>query len=800
MRVVHISKTYKTKSQSVAALDGVSFDLPEKGMVFILGKSGSGKSTLLNVLSGLDRVDDGKIEICGKDIAKLSEEELCDYRNSCCGFVFQEYNLIPELSVGENVKLSLQLKGEKDVEEKVRKVLSRVELSGYEQRKVTELSGGQKQRVAIARAIVKEPEIIFADEPTGALDGQTGRSILDLLKEISKEKLVVVVSHDREFASLYGDRIIELSDGKVVSDNGIAEQVCETTGKKWQKPKMPIKAALKIGCSNFKYHPVRLVATILLSVMAFTLLGVSLNITMRNFEDVGYDAMRSSDMQYCKLIKCYNDFTVPIKQNEKSDIEKKVGNTVAVIDKAIDIELENDGDTKYYSALPAGYAQISSNMLKDFGFTVTGQLPNAENEIGLTKFSAGVINYLNFFEKKDKDIIGRTLNIDGEKYTITAIIDTNFDEDFYSDLKEESSEDTYDLQDSFDRELYSYLHNYIFVNDLNDFCENRINIATATVGFGKHEAKTRNVAAFAPKEPSLDVYVSDETKDGCYISAYNILPLMETVYCDIELDGERHYSYGSLIKALYRKEGGDENININLYLKTYKKYKDEYSFPTSFDCTVKDLSFGFDFDIKVTGFYADYIDDETIILSDELYKSVYEKIGGNYNKIFVNLDGRSAKQYIDAKGEYRLNSYILDQVRRYWQDITLVKDVAFILACAIAVMAISLLLNFMLQSVLDKTKIIGILKANGCNNSVLCKIFLEEGLVIALVVFVLSALIASGVCLILNYKYMGLGLFSINALIFPILLAVILVFSLLGCLIPILRLRKFLPNDIITKV
>ena len=220
MKIRGIRKTYNIKSaQPIIALNDVSFDLPEVGMIFILGKSGSGKSTLLNVLSGLDKVDKGHIEICGKDITKLSESELCNYRNSCCGFVFQEYNLIPELSVGENIMLALQLQGEKNAESKVREILERVELSEYGKRKVTELSGGQKQRVAIARAIVKNPNIIFADEPTGALDEQTGKSILDLLKEFSKNKLVIVVTHDKEFAKKYGDRVIELADGKIVSDS-----------------------------------------------------------------------------------------------------------------------------------------------------------------------------------------------------------------------------------------------------------------------------------------------------------------------------------------------------------------------------------------------------------------------------------------------------------------------------------------------------------------------------------------------------------------------------------------------------
>ena len=214
MKITNVYKTYDTNTgEKVQALKGVSFDLPSTGMVAILGKSGSGKSTLLNILSGLDSFDSGDIEAFGKNMRSFSHKELDHYRNSCVGFVFQEYHLIPELTVGDNIAVALQLQGQSGAEEKVKDALKLVELVGYETRKIDELSGGQKQRVAIARALVKNPKIIFADEPTGALDSETGECILQILKSVSKEKLVILVTHDREFAERFGDRIIELADG-----------------------------------------------------------------------------------------------------------------------------------------------------------------------------------------------------------------------------------------------------------------------------------------------------------------------------------------------------------------------------------------------------------------------------------------------------------------------------------------------------------------------------------------------------------------------------------------------------------
>ena len=219
LEVKHLVKTYSPKGGiTVRALDDVSIVFPEKGMVFLLGKSGSGKSTLLNVAGGLDKADSGEIVVKGKSSKDFSGSDFDSYRNTCVGFVFQEYNLLSEFSVEQNVALALELQNKKNDKAAVNALLERVDLKGLGRRKPSTLSGGQKQRVAIARALIKEPEIIMADEPTGALDSMTGRQILDTFKKLSKEKLVVIVSHDREFAEHYADRIIELADGKIISD------------------------------------------------------------------------------------------------------------------------------------------------------------------------------------------------------------------------------------------------------------------------------------------------------------------------------------------------------------------------------------------------------------------------------------------------------------------------------------------------------------------------------------------------------------------------------------------------------
>ena len=212
----NISKKYKIKKgKEILALDNISLNFPNKGLVFITGKSGSGKSTLLNLLGLLDKPSSGKLFINNKSVNKLKNKETDFYRNTYMGFVFQDYNLLDNLNVYKNIELAVDLQKKHITKDELNKTLDIVGLNGLGNRKVNELSGGQKQRVAIGRAIIKNPNIILADEPTGNLDIETSKQIFNILKQISKQKLVIVVTHNIDLARDYADRIIEIEEGKI---------------------------------------------------------------------------------------------------------------------------------------------------------------------------------------------------------------------------------------------------------------------------------------------------------------------------------------------------------------------------------------------------------------------------------------------------------------------------------------------------------------------------------------------------------------------------------------------------------
>lgn len=221
LEIKNLNKVYHTKGESVIAIKQINLLFGDKGFIILLGKSGSGKSTLLNLIGGLDRFDSGEIIISNHSTNHFKNHEWDLYRSTYVGFVFQEYYMIEDLTISKNIALALELQGysKESIKEKVHDILKQVDLEGYHRRKPNEISGGQKQRVVIARALIKNPEIVLADEPTGNLDSETGRLVLNTLKKLSKTKLVIMATHDRDFALEYGDRIIELADGSILSDN-----------------------------------------------------------------------------------------------------------------------------------------------------------------------------------------------------------------------------------------------------------------------------------------------------------------------------------------------------------------------------------------------------------------------------------------------------------------------------------------------------------------------------------------------------------------------------------------------------
>ena len=258
LQIKHICKEYRTGSLVQKALDDVSLNLRDNEFVAILGPSGSGKTTLLNIIGGLDRYDSGDLIINGISTKKYKDRDWDSYRNHTIGFVFQSYNLIPHQTVLANVELALTISGIGKTERRRRakEALDKVGLGNQIHKKPNQMSGGQMQRVAIARALVNDPDILLADEPTGALDSDTSIQVMDLLREVARDRLVVMVTHNPELAEKYATRIVNLRDGRIRSDTDPFEidedRMEEPEHRNMGKSSMSFLTALSLSFNNLK--------------------------------------------------------------------------------------------------------------------------------------------------------------------------------------------------------------------------------------------------------------------------------------------------------------------------------------------------------------------------------------------------------------------------------------------------------------------------------------------------------------------------------------------------------------------
>lgn len=339
----NIHKKYYTNETSVEALKGVSISFRESEFVSILGPSGGGKTTLLNIIGGLDHYTEGDLVINGTSTKAYDDRDWDTYRNHSVGFVFQSYNLIPHQSVLSNVELALTLTGVSKAErrERAKKALESVGLGDQLKKKPSEMSGGQMQRVAIARALVNDPDILLADEPTGALDTQTSLQVMDLLKEVAKDKLVIMVTHNPELAERYSTRIVKLRDGEITDDSNPYEPEAgkkpSTDGKK-KKPSMSFFTALSLSLNNLMTKKTRTILTSFagsIGIIGIALI-LSLSTGINNYIDnIQQDAMDSFPLTVDKQTFDLNAFMAntpfqPSSQDKKHEDGKVYSNTAMV--------------------------------------------------------------------------------------------------------------------------------------------------------------------------------------------------------------------------------------------------------------------------------------------------------------------------------------------------------------------------------------------------------------------------------------------------------------------------------------
>lgn len=376
LELKNINKSYTTGEFTQQALKNINLKFRKSEFVAILGPSGSGKTTMLNIIGGLDQYDSGDLVINNKSTKKFKNKDWDAYRNNCVGFIFQNYNLISHLSILDNVELGMTLSGEGGKERKKRaiEVLKKVGLYEHAHKKPNQLSGGQMQRVAIARALVNNPDIILADEPTGALDSKTSVQIMELIKEIAKDKLVIMVTHNSELAYTYANRIVEFKDGEVVDDtNPIKGNEEDEQDYKIGKTSMSFLTALKLSFNNIRTKMGRTLLTAFASSIG--IIGIALILSLSNGFDKQIDKFETETLSSLPILisketGTMNEETMKAVSSKKSENEftdkKVVYPTTSILEQ---ITHKNDFSKEYMDYLN----NIDKNSVSDIAYTrITG--------------------------------------------------------------------------------------------------------------------------------------------------------------------------------------------------------------------------------------------------------------------------------------------------------------------------------------------------------------------------------------------------------------------------------------------
>ncbi len=480
INLIDIKKTYVLPKgkQQVHALRGVNLSLPDKGLIGIVGVSGCGKTTFLNLIGGIDKPTSGKIEFDNNDLGTFSNKELDEFRSKNIGFIFQDYNLIKELNVFENVLLGLQIKGVPKIQakEKVNDALSKVDISDLANRRIDTLSGGQQQRVAIARAIAKEPNILLCDEPTGNLDSETTKEIVKILKKISETTLVLMVTHNEKIANEFADQVLIMSDGKIAKQLSLVkdeEKKVEKKIFKKRRGKLSFSYMSKLMLLNLWNTKLSSIISIILLTVLFSLAGSIYSLTFYNKNDAYMQTFKTNEQYVIGITKYLENKTTTYDPYSPTGfsyvgpqifyedvVEEDIDELNALVDNKLNFYKSHffkknfqdffddnnrfiEGTTRSFLNHPSSFTEAIAvpNFLTFLQPLKEGKLPENVNEVLVYDYVADALLYWDVLQ--GNSVVGQMLtdNISGFSMKIVGVLKSNYksyenivnDDEWYND-------------------------------------------------------------------------------------------------------------------------------------------------------------------------------------------------------------------------------------------------------------------------------------------------------------------------------------------------------------------------------
>lgn len=783
IEIRNLTKTYQDKNKPKTVLKDINLKLDKKGFVFISGKSGSGKSTLLNIIGGLDKFNNGDILIDGNSIKNYNTDDWDNYRNTYVGFIFQEFYLLEDLTVYENIALALELQGynKETIKLKVSEVLKQVELDDFQKRKPRELSGGQKQRVAIARALIKNPKMLLCDEPTGNLDSETSDLILDLLKKLAKDRLVIMVTHEKEFAERYGDRIIELKDGVIIKDkidNDEANEIYQEQTNEQLTTKngnLSFKTTMKMAFHNFLSNKIKLVFMTLLFSISLLLVTIALHLSLYNYGQAAYSTFKENNAEFIKFVK-----------TEYKCLNNK-DKTCAYIDVPFSEDEINKFNSKYQNIKFYPITDVYRDLIADDNFSILcediaiidnvkinvdyGTYPDNDNEILISDYIAELfVDYWGL--SKLDDVVNKSFIYNNNTIEISGIINTDYT-NFINNNKDNNK-----LLDKGNYLVFKQL--FMFRETYDKFFRSIPPIKSLYFQYG--------VVNYPKKIMITSVN---------YVDNKNLIGKLP------EKDNEIAVTINYLNKEINKNQDNDmtEFIGISSPF-TYEVQLTNYEDRGSGTFETKNFT--------IVGVINDAsINDYDIIFSDHGYINILQ-ISGYYHTKGIAILGNNDRENLKFLKEletlkYRhitSYSYTLYDVKEFFE---IVKIVLYSIGGIITVFTSLLIYSFISTNIKFKQKDIGILSSLGAKGKDVAKVFVTEGIIIVLIAYILGSILSIITInqlnkFVVNKFDLNIVLFYINiyGLILSFILSLLITF--ISSYMPIKKLTKIKPINVIKEL
>ena len=817
IKLVNINKYYKSGTENYHALRDINLEFGDSGMHFIHGKSGSGKSTLLNVLGGIDKYDSGDLIIDNVSTAKFSRRDFNTYRNTYIGFVLQEFNVLKGLSVYENIALSLELQhmSVKKNHNKIQEIIDKVGLTGLENRMMNQISGGQRQRVAIARALIKNPRVIIADEPTGNLDSKNSKMVMDLLKELSKDHLIIVVTHSDALAKEYADRLIEIRDGSVTKDTGNTAGIDKDLVLK--PVKVPVKTSLTLSLKNIFKNKMRFAVMILLFALSLTFAGVVVNLSLADttkvyseYQNEFGNFVLNTNKKYLsrgfETTTAFFDYELTEYQEKYNKDEESYIKVLKGMDYYIPIDENATNEDAFWTNYIQRIHLYDATLLENFEY-LYGKHTNRANSVTITDYLADNLIFQNYFGdavETREDLLEKEIYCENMKapFIIRGIIKTNYEDFLERDLNDSKTWSAFQDNLVFYSSMFTNAEKYASIYSSSNITAvyddviydlinqkgicNDVKITTYDQAEGTvHATKGKEPTEPEPGQPTQIAVTTGFLKQTTGLDG-TIDELFDKIYFEVT----------------YEQMGGsyaNEYMYATVYLNAVRRV------PTSISCVITDI----------------IEDDEIAIYTPSLSKTpLFTRIlsssygDGGFATLIIQEDPTNAEQIISANSNvYRemIENDVLISNQAF-QKVLLVDDFInnnlwlfigiFFVFCLFSVL---LIFNFVIINIKNSTRDIGIYMSLGLSGFRISLIYLFQVIIMGLCSFILAAIAVIVFLVVLDIRFTAMA--AVNLTIINItstgmfaILAIALIVPISAVIIPLFNLSRKLPVDIIKSV